>query len=499
VAAFSEEEVDGQPPLPDVPAIGPTVFPDTLSSSTHAYVLEKFRQRLRKLQQPPAAVNAATPAMGFAPAVPTTVPMTPGSALGTTAGAEVPPPASGKATASPTQVPWDSPLDVPGAAWPGPTPELSNAQWPNGRQPQGLDAWPVNDINEPTPCWETSVLEDVADGWPGQCSGLKATPASGYEECKTACKNNPWCSVWTFSAELGCQCGQDVHFCDVPHGHFAGQPLVTLVGGQRIQHGFVRVMKNLAGLQVSNLENLGPLPVNGSDHCRRWCYSALDCEYWTYGLGGCWVNVPSIKQVEYPLTMGPNGAQNSGQLAGNVVAGEYIQHFCPPHGDVPGASVEAARRPRPESSPSSFFFSWQFVPYIIAAGLFLALFCCLLCIACDAGTQRKMRGLKEQSQDDTEDEREDDGKSRRSWHFQPLMEESMVVESEESEEAEELEAAQRQGRIYEEMKFKAVEAEQQGLPRVQTSRMATASGLLRAPPYEQQVSVATAPTIVTVK
>jgi len=268
-----------------------------------------------------------------------------------------------------------------------------------------LELWPkVN--GEPAPCWKHSVLEDMANGWPGQCVGLQQS-ANSQTQCETACSNAPNCAVWQYTS-TGCFSGEALQACN--------QGLLQLSGAQRIQHGDVRVLKDLRGWQVTGLKNIGSM-LDGPHTCRKICYSDLNCEYWLYAtMSGCWVQDPVSGKVQYPLTTGPGGASQLGALAQSVLAGEYIQHICPSrsapaqsslhrgadrHSSVLGGPAHSTKK-NDES-----FFSSRNTPYLIAGGLLIALIACLICIACDTSRSRKTETTP----------------SHRGVQFQPLMEE----------------------------------------------------------------------------
>lgn len=260
--------------------------------------------------------------------------------------------------------------------------------WPNGRQPEALESWKRDAAREPVPCWKTRVLEDLAGGWPGQCTGLVQDPASTDDaKCQAACMKSSICSVWEFIPESGCWIGRAPGFC------LQTQPPLHVAAAQRLQHGDIRVVKDLTGYQIANLVNIGSLNVDGPEHCQRVCYSDLACEYWLYGPQGCWVQDPATSAVQYPLTLSLGGATVDSAFAASVVAGEYIQHVCPENVDQAARSVaNAGDRAETQQQPADSsdeplgeqMAVWQLAPYLVAGGLFLALLSCLFCVACDA-------------------------------------------------------------------------------------------------------------------
>eukprot|EP00929_Paragymnodinium_shiwhaense_P008251 TRINITY_DN112197_c0_g1_i1.p1 TRINITY_DN112197_c0_g1~~TRINITY_DN112197_c0_g1_i1.p1 ORF type:complete len:490 (-),score=102.18 TRINITY_DN112197_c0_g1_i1:55-1464(-) len=231
---------------------------------------------------------------------------------------------------------WD-PRNVPGPAWPGATPVASNQAWPTGLQPGSLKAWPSEE-GQPSRCWKVEVLKDSAQGWPAQCDGLQEMPGLDIDQCEESCRQDPMCGVWQFRRSGQCFQGEGLQ-CDTPAA--AGVP-VPVVKAQRLQHGDIRVLKDMAGWEVLNLRSVGFLsssddPNDGAIHCRALCYSKLFCEYWQFGITGCYIEDPKSTmlgletkgQAQYPLTT-EDGATQTSDFAQSAV-GEYIQHICPAH------------------------------------------------------------------------------------------------------------------------------------------------------------------------
>ncbi len=52
----------------------------------------------------------------------------------------------------------------------------------------------------------------------------------------------------------------------------------------------------------------------GSVRCKRWCYSYVKCQYWQYGSGGCWVEIPDSYVTEYPMTIGSGSSRDLHRL-----------------------------------------------------------------------------------------------------------------------------------------------------------------------------------------
>lgn len=223
-------------------------------------------------------------------------------------------------------------------------------------------------------CWESRVLKDIHDGWPGQCVGLMLVQAPTMEKCRVSCLNQPRCPVWQFNPgqiKGGCWQGQG-HHCETRNGYDA----VQFSGGQRIQHGSVRVIKQMAGIEVHNLRPIGKLSNEGQSanikRCREVCYSDILCQYWQYSQDGCQVEDPTYSTVQYPLTL-EGGASTTSSYARSVVAGEFIQHYCPPRSQQP--DLAALRQEKPD--PLGSYANWRIVPYGILVSLVLLMLMCL--------------------------------------------------------------------------------------------------------------------------
>ena len=87
-------------------------------------------------------------------------------------------------------------------------------------------------------------------------------------------------------------------------------------------------------VKVKNLFHLGGIEETASDalsieQCKAWCYSNIVCQYWQFSqVEGCFVDAPMLSKrtVPYPLTTASlleNGDSS------NIIAGEYIHHYCP--------------------------------------------------------------------------------------------------------------------------------------------------------------------------
>lgn len=184
------------------------------------------------------------------------------------------------------------------------------------------------------------------------------------DACSLSCVDNPLCAGWavkdgTCFHGIGARC-------------FSGTPTEPQAA-QRIVHGRVRVLMQLPRIQIYSLRTKFPTGfyVNQSaaiSECAKVCYSNLLCQYWTYSdAHGCLVEEPqSDCTVQFPLT--ESGLSRTSPFAHSVVAGEYVQHFCPARVSAPAiqqafevepqqgplpASPQAASAAQPAQRPSS--------------------------------------------------------------------------------------------------------------------------------------------------
>jgi len=221
--------------------------------------------------------------------------------------------------------------------WPRLSMESSEAAWSHGAQPPPLSAWPKDKKGEVRPCSLVYILADTKQGWPGKCDLPETNlDAKTEEDCRLSCIFWSSCSAWQFTEDGTCYQGIGDK-CYSGSGHDSS---FKVKAAQRLQHGEVRVVKDITGLEIFNLYNLGVFSEgdaeDGIKRCKRWCYSNIDCQYWQYGHKGCWVDAQEWmkKPVEFPLTLQGNsgdrgGATYSSEFARELEAGEYIQHYCP--------------------------------------------------------------------------------------------------------------------------------------------------------------------------
>lgn len=288
-----------------------------------------------------------------------------------------------------------TPTELPTSSWPGPDVASSLSAWPSGRQPDRFDAWPQTSYGTPENklkgCWLTSVLRDFRLGWPSLCLGLTYQYETLSEsDCERNCIKDPTCSVWAWhrepqgSSSYRCYSGSDAHDCGLANWETIN---FDVISAQRIMHGDVRVIKDLPGLRAEGLSNIGwfnagdQTPLAQAVRCKRMCYSMVNCTYWSFSnssdvnLGGCLVELPvedpennlkPPKQVPYPLTSA------SLTIDPSIVAGEYIQHFCP---EKPSSFVEEGVG---SDAPTDGAFTAQLICVLIAVAIVAALVAAML-------------------------------------------------------------------------------------------------------------------------
>jgi len=251
-------------------------------------------------------------------------------------------------------VPVDPANVTPDETWPGEDSIISNHAWTGHVQPTAFSAWPRNSLTgAPLPCQNYTVLHSFPS-WPGKCLGLSQkdsfndVPVKDQEACMASCLQNMNCSVWQFNDDNKCWQG-DGDSCWMRNDESWSVMLfgksITVVGAQRLQHGEVRVLKNMDRIWLTGLRNLArqhdPDDVVGIQRCKAWCYSNNKCQYWQYNDNGCWVEDPyNGYKAPYPLTTGGSspaaidnpqyndrGFTYKGEGA-SLKAGEYIQHLC---------------------------------------------------------------------------------------------------------------------------------------------------------------------------
>lgn len=214
--------------------------------------------------------------------------------------------------------------------FPGATAELTQAAWgPGHGQPLGLECWP----KQPQSCDKVEVLQDTQSGWPGLCMDLHHVALQSVETCEANCRRNVLCAVWQevprVGAPAGGGCWQGVGTRCFSRDNADD---VLPLAAQRLQHGQISLLADTSGYQVMNLFcPFGADYFSDTDtaveECRRQCYSDILCTHWQYiESTGCWRESPRVSPVvDYPLIFGQNARRNHGL---NIIAGEYIQHYC---------------------------------------------------------------------------------------------------------------------------------------------------------------------------
>eukprot|EP00440_Ansanella_granifera_P012399 gb/GFBE01013476.1/.p1 GENE.gb/GFBE01013476.1/~~gb/GFBE01013476.1/.p1 ORF type:complete len:481 (+),score=81.21 gb/GFBE01013476.1/:1-1443(+) len=298
--------------------------------------------------------------------------------------------------------------------WPAATALASNQSWPMGYQPPRLSGWKMDAEGRPMTCWSTTVLHDHEKGWPGLCLGLFEVGSVSTEAlCKEACWGDPRCSMWQFvTVHEGKP--MDPPQCWIGYGRDCderkGNPdSIDVAAAERLQHGAVHVYRELGKVKVNGLYSFG-LFEEGTEalsiqRCRDWCYSSIVCEYWQYSTThGCFADAPhlSSKQstgVEYPLTS--TGYITGTDEANSMVAGQYVQHYCPAQ-PVTDTKDDVFYDPSKDTSGGGPpVWAW-----IIAILLLLLLLGCLLwyfCVYSKTGS-REHRSLRSASTDQDDEE-----------------------------------------------------------------------------------------------
>eukprot|EP00435_Cladocopium_sp_Y103_P047303 s1388_g13.t2 len=285
--------------------------------------------------------------------------------------------------------------ETPGNGFPGYSGKSSDLAWPGGKQPYSLECWPKRWDGAPLACTQDgfgglfgpmlkscgpcqiNVLEDTKNGWPGKCRGLVEIKGVNGTDCGRDCRSNPSCQSWQNTVYYSCWQGLGKDLLRVSPSHAAdasGNGVDIAVKeqngdcfvrsnfvpreAQRLQHGSIRVLKDLTGYQIKgltkgfdNAEGFFQKQEDAIIFCKNMCYSDIRCQYWLYAPNyGCYLEDASQDDgPPYPLTVhaamrdtgfakelgdipGPTGmippVSNSG-IFQDCVAGEYIQHYCP--------------------------------------------------------------------------------------------------------------------------------------------------------------------------
>jgi len=188
----------------------------------------------------------------------------------------------------------------------------------------------------PQDCPNVTVIHDVVgDKWYDSCLGLDEKPkANTAAACEAQCKADVQCSVWQLlkhdgakGLEKGCWSGNVVHGCrsrgdDGKLRSFEKD----LEAGQRLQHGFIKVVSTNVKMETMGLlhypETTGTEPEQ-IERCKQYCYTGVTCTVWQFGKDGCW--------VEHGPKNLKEKAKNDSDWAKGMIAGETIEHTCPPY------------------------------------------------------------------------------------------------------------------------------------------------------------------------
>lgn len=194
-----------------------------------------------------------------------------------------------------------------------------------------VDVWPKDTHGNKLPCPSVTVLHDTAAGWPGSCLGLKEsdnTTEWNVDACASLCKANAQCNTWQVTDEKKCWLGVPGYEGYQCFGR-DGDTSFKAVGAQRLQQGTIKVLKSYSVEWVSGLKNVGVMEtasgVVDKERCKSQCYSDVDCRYWMYGEGGCWLEqAPDFVVPDVPVV------STTSDQAKTMVGGENIVHQCLP-------------------------------------------------------------------------------------------------------------------------------------------------------------------------
>jgi hypothetical protein len=190
------------------------------------------------------------------------------------------------------------------------------------------------------------VIHKVTRGdnsWYDGCMGLThqtefdvAADDASVEGCQAQCYADMNCSVWQVVKTNNvstCWSGSVVHNCRSRPDEAEFKD--TLLGGERIQHGFIKPTKNNTK-QVLGLrhypEATGDVPTQ-IGRCREFCETTISCTVWQF------------LDTKYGKTAGCYLEHAPGHLAVGVdvngtdvvpLDGENIEHTCPPYVEPEG-------------------------------------------------------------------------------------------------------------------------------------------------------------------
>lgn len=204
-----------------------------------------------------------------------------------------------------------------------------------------------------TSCPNVTVVHSTATGWNDGCLGLTHQKGLTEVQCKAGCYSDVQCSVWQWvkakGGDLQCWNGGDVHGCRSRDGDEAEFAEQTLIGGERIQHGAVRIISPNNKTETLGLKNYKEKTGTQEEQivrCELACTTDVTCSVWEFApTTGCWVET---------LPTNPRGKPvRDSEYALAMLAGENLEHYCP----------------APPVPPEEDEFPW---PWVIA-GIILAL------------------------------------------------------------------------------------------------------------------------------
>lgn len=293
--------------------------------------------------------------------------------------------------------------DLPKRGFPAVTDLQSNAAWQSGHQPRNDECWKKESLGNFEACWYTKVLFSTDRGWPGKCQGLMSVDTKGLS-CKESCIRNPSCPVWQTFWRKGktnevCMQGRGR---DCP-GMRGGRNQLTINAAERIQHGTIRVLMELKGMEIRNLRQDFDAEYytrrqDATFACKAMCYSDIKCQYWLYSTtDGCFLEDPPMHSVQYPLTK--KDVNHNSAFAKSVIVGEYILHRCPENDGSFTSENEktpftllpwkwnwfAVHAPWDEGG-------WPWWGWVLFVLVTICVCCCCLCICAVAGGITMLRG-----------------------------------------------------------------------------------------------------------
>lgn len=184
-------------------------------------------------------------------------------------------------------------------------------------------------------CPNVTVVHSVeTTGWYNECMGLKEQKnASTPALCKATCHEDMLCSVWQMVKSndvLKCWTGSVTHDCLDGRGSEAKFES-DLVAGERIQHGFIKVVATNDGYETLGLKN--HKEDSGDEatlikRCQLFCETDVTCTVWEYGDTGCW--------IEHLPTNPKKTVTRNSTFSKSVKGGQTLEHTCPAYVEPEG-------------------------------------------------------------------------------------------------------------------------------------------------------------------